>query len=167
MIKYNSPKDKVQNVKNELKHRINAADKTNVFHIQKAFSYLDVLKQDDDEDNDSIYSLILFKLKRMRNALKNDDFFFYDKYAKSLDWCINCFNIYLDEDIKIDINNVNLKNIPCCYKKLIHIFNADEITKISNHEFNFYQIVITEYYKDKALKTAFHLLANKSRDWWV
>jgi hypothetical protein len=114
MIKHNSPKTKVQIIKNELKHRINIANKTNVFNIQKAFSYLDVFKTDDDEDNDSIYSLIVFKLKRMQNTLKTDKYFWYDKYGKSLDWCINCFDIYLNDNIEIDIKHINTKRFWLC-----------------------------------------------------
>lgn len=164
-IKYNTPKNKVQSVKNELKYRINKSDNLQLFHIQKSFSYLSIFKNDDDEDCDSLYELILFKLKRMQSALKQNKFCCYEMYCKSLDLCIGCFEIYLHND-NIDISIINTKNMSAQYKSY---FENIKDTKITIHNFttDVYKTAMQQYYKAKALKVAWHLLENKSGYWWV
>ena len=51
-IKYNTPKNKIQHVKNELKHRINVSNNAELYNIQKTFAYLPVLSNDIDDDFD-------------------------------------------------------------------------------------------------------------------
>ena len=164
-IKYNTPKNKIQHVKNELKHRINVSNNAELYNIQKTFAYLPVLSNDIDDDFESLYDLILFKLKRMQTTLKNIEYFWYDRYGKSLDCCIKCFEIYLNKE-DIDIDKINLNNIDEIYKKYLDSLENREIT-ISVFKGNLYKVALQDYYKEKALKVAWHLLENKSGNWWV
>ena len=163
-IKYNTPKNKIQHVKNELKHRINVSNKNELYNIQKTFAYLPVLSKDVDYDFESLYDLILFKLKRMQTTLKNTEYYWYDRYGKSLDCCIKCFEIYLNKD-DINTDKINLNNIDEPYKKYLNSIEDTE-TIISSFKGNLYKVTLQDYYKQKALKVAWHLLENKSGNWW-
>lgn len=174
-LSYKRNKDKTVKLRNELKAKINNAKSiTELQDMKTAFEWLPTIaKYRWEDDFNSLYGYIHYKVKRMRKMLKSEKIYYYDMYGRSMDWFIHCMDIYFDDGNNKLGSKLNLNNIDKVFNettaRILLKYKNEKPQKLSKYlpPIDMFKMMSSDLYREKALNVAMGILKNKSEHWWL